>query len=205
MINKILAGFLVLFLLGGGYHFYRIISVKKQIKVIAQKDNILFEEILTLDKKAPSMTFNELFEKAKKQVEEREGMVVTLKMIDPYIFQDKIKAYSELLNSENELVRLIAANARAMLTFNVKMEWANNSMDSLRNSSSYTLDFNANLSRKAIDEAKEAAAEWEKIKEGMKTTYNKLMPQEKRTQADGLVPKRDFIGLIETWANKFAK
>ena len=93
---------LSLAILGIGYHSYKVYTFKKMIKPFVMKDNILFEEILTVGNSNPQITYGEFFDKAKKNIEIREEIIRGVKMLDPYIYEKELSMYAEFLVLENK-------------------------------------------------------------------------------------------------------
>jgi len=192
----LLSFLLIIFL--AGFHFYKIHSLKSAIRPLALKDNILIEAILNIEKNSPNITFAEYFEKAQKNIEQRDDVIFNVKLLSPYILKKEIDMYIDLLNTENECVRSEIALSRAGLDVSSKFDWADYQIKDIP-TSYYFVESYKRSTKKAINEFKEAVKKKESKNEEFLEAVNKLLSVEKKyaDPLSSLIPKRNIIPRLE--------
>ena len=190
--KKWLLVLLGLAILGIGYHSYKVYNFKRMIKPFVMKDNILFEEILTVENSNPQITYGEFFDKAKKNIEIREDTIRGVKMLDPYIYEKELNEYAEFLVLENKSLYAFINLLKGKIESESKNEKnLHDSLNRLKNKAY----FNAVSGRDApsrqftdqvIEEQTEALIEADKEFEGKfiewKKTFSDLLSREESYQ-----------------------
>ena len=97
--RKIWVGILlgVIILVSAPFFYLRLM-----LRPLVLRDNILIEEILNVNKTSPHITYGEFFEKAKKNIEMREDIIRSVRILKPYFYKRKLDLYVEFLHLENE-------------------------------------------------------------------------------------------------------
>ena len=199
-IKKILVGLLVFaVILGLGIHFYKRYSLKSALRPLVLKDNILIEEMLTITKNSPHITGPEYFEKAKKNLDDRDDIIYNVKVLSPYFYKKELATYLELLNLENEYIRTGLAVSRALLEAFNKMDWNIREGHEYLASSYYSSGIYRKSYLRSLDEAKKANEELEKEHANYVDIIKKLLSKEKIVwkELSPLMPNRNLISILE--------
>lgn len=198
--KRIFIGLLILsILLGLSFHFYKRYSLKSTLRPLVLKDNILIEEMLTIAKTSPNITYAEYFEKAKKNLDSREDIIYGVKVLSPYLYKKELDLYLELLNVENEYIRSEVALSRALLEASSKFDWSQRERSEYISSSYYSSDIYRRSYLRSLDEAKKAYEDYGKKRADYTENVKKLLSKEKLAwkELSSLMPNRNIISILE--------
>lgn len=117
MNRKVLLAPVIIAVAIGGYHFYRIHSVQRQLEPVAVRDNILITEVLEVEQSSPNITFAEYLDKLVKNRDERDELKRKVEEIEPYGNREIFAQYIRLFDLENDYVRTEEARVRQMARY----------------------------------------------------------------------------------------
>ena len=96
----ILVSCLTLFVALLGIHIYTIESIKSKLSPIVVKDDLLFEQHWI--KTGETHTADKWIAILNSEIEQRNGIILAISSLYPYIYRKELEIYIELLKKENE-------------------------------------------------------------------------------------------------------
>lgn len=131
-----------------GYQSYERAQFIKEAEVYVRGATVHLEQMIETQKNPGSMTFQELFNKAAKSVEEIDGLVVKVSMLDGQ--QDIKNASVEYMKSAQDVVRGISGTSRALLQMSSAVDRIERSREKYINS---TNEYVEKYAKESWDEA----------------------------------------------------
>lgn len=107
--------FIVLAVLGIGYHLYKLNALKSALKPLALQDEALFKELLEITKSLPAITLGELSAITQDNIAARNEIMAKVRAIPPYTQKKQISLFLRLMEMENEYALSLVSLKRAWL------------------------------------------------------------------------------------------
>lgn len=190
----VVGGIVAVLVLAVGFQAYKKHSFKSALRPYALKNNILTEDTLNLESDG-KITFDDYFDKAKKNIEAREQLIQDIRLMDPGSYKTELDMYVEILKLENEYIQSGVARNKAYLE-KKRLEGVKEKYEEECNTYGWECSRYIAKNKRVIEGA---STRWdEKIIE-QRETLKKWLSKEKDYQnhISSFLPPRSIIPLLE--------
>lgn len=98
-----------------GWHFYKASAFRSAIAPLADRDNMLFNDLITLTRTLPDVPLTTVSRRVKNNVAARNELLGKVQALNPYIYKASSGIYQRLLKLENDYARSLVDTKKALI------------------------------------------------------------------------------------------